>query len=143
MKMKNIILIGNEPKNTSLDIWKLNTGIYVVSVDNIKDKNFIHFVLSAEAPILCDFDEKYLNNCSVNDMMDFCEKYDFIPMFISKHNKDLSHCAFLSLNDRFRESMEYTINEESKDYDDFIHICASYMKGDVENDNTISTSKRR
>lgn len=141
--MKNIILIGKNTKETSLDIWRINTGTYVVSVDDIKDKNFISFILTCKSPIICNFDEEYLEKCHVNDMMDFCEKYNFIPMFISVHNKDLSHCAFLTLNDRFRESMEYTKNDNSEDYKEFIHICASYMEGDVEGDRIISTSEGR
>ena len=141
--MKNIILIGANTKETSLDIWRKNTATYVVSVDNIRDKDFISFILNSEAPIICIFDEKYLEQCSVNAMLDFCEKYNFIPMFVSIHNKDLSHCAFLTLNDRFRESMEYTKNDNSNDYEEFIHICASYMEGDVEGDRIISTSEGR
>ena len=140
--MKNILLIGNSVVDIAQDIWKLNTNRYCVKVDDLSDKNLYLFCRKATAPIICVFDEKHLNNTKVNDVMEFCDKLNFVPMFISTDNKCLSHCAFLTLNDRYRDSLEYAINQEEKDLDEFKHICSSYMEG-IDDDSTVSTSEGR
>lgn len=140
---KNIMLIGKSLETIGNDIWKHNTNSFLISVDNINDGEFLTFVRSSKFPILCMFDEMYLNDTQVNDVLDFCDTYNFIPMCVTDDKTDLSHIAFLNLNNRYRDCLEYTMNEENEDYDEFTHICASYMKGDVEDDKPLSTSKRR
>lgn len=141
--MKNILLIGNSVKDIAEDIWKINTNTYCISSDNLEDGNLRSFIHQASVPIICVFDEKNLEKTEVNTLMDFCENNNFTPMFISTGNKCLAHCAFLTLNDRYRESMEYETNADETDLDEFKHICVAYMEGRVDDDSTIRPSEGR
>jgi len=130
--MKNILLIGKNLKSMGEEIWRLNKDTYFVSVTNIKDKDFLSFVYNSKTPILCILDESYLDNIKVNDMMELCETYNFVPMFVSISKDSLSHKAFLTLNNRYRDSMEYDVNEDNVDYDEFLKICVNYLHGKDE-----------
>ena len=140
--MRNILLIGRNIKTVGNDIWKKNTNVYHVSTSTLTDRNFIDFILSAKTSILCSMEEKYLDDITVNGLMDFCDRYKFLPMFVVLDKSDLAHSAFLTLNDRYRDSLEYTINDEEKEYKDFVNICSEYLIGCDEDDTIISTSDR-
>lgn len=129
--MKNILLIGAKDilKKLGKDIWRKNTETYLVSVTDIKDIDFKSFCFKSDAPILCIFDEGNLVKATVNEVMEFCEKFNFVPMFVTDSNKTITHSAFLTLNDRYRDSMEYTTNKNNEGYEEFVDICANYLHG--------------
>lgn len=141
----NLILIGNDTDSIALDIWKGNTNYMVLNKDpQIFSKQYALFTKNKEVIVsttAAQFETKPINN-----VIETFKKLNFIPIFISKGEKDIVNNMYAVMKDEIPSSVLYIKNKANKDYDELIKIARGYLlgKGIIENgDKTIRTPRKR
>ena len=85
--------------------------------------------------------ERLQEKHSINDVVAFCRKFNYTPIIVSRSNKDPEHICYLALEDMLQKTIEYRLNDENIEYEEFLDICNEYVKGRRRDDNTIRTSE--
>ena len=144
MRKNNILFIGKDCDDIITDIWRCNTNYMVIQCINLNDKEFIHYIKSLECPnITIITAEKLQESHSINDVVAFCRKFHYTPIIVSRDNKDPEHICYLALEDMLQKTIEYRLNAEKIEYDEFLDICCDYVKGCRHNDNSVQASGGR
>lgn len=141
----NLMLIGNDIDKIALEIWKANTNYTILNKSpNVWNKLFTKYIYKRDV-IVVTTSEQFVSK-NINDVIDFMNKYDFIPVLVADSNKSIENNLYTGLTDEIPSTLLYIKNEKNKDYDEFVKISQGYLlgKGIIENENkTIRTSKKR
>lgn len=144
MQKNNILFIGSNCDDRLNDLWKLNTNYTVLQCTDLNNKQFQDYIKKLKNSNITYMTAKTLqDNHSINDVVSFCRKFHYTPVIISRDNKDSEHICYLALEDMLQRTIEYRLNEQNCEYEEFLDICREYVKGCKRNDNTIQTSRRR
>ncbi len=144
MQKNNILYIGKNTDNVLTDIWHLNTNYTVIQCNDLNNKQFQDYIKKLKNPNITYITaEKLQEKHSINDVVAFCRKFNYTPIIVSRSNKDPEHICYLALEDMLKKTIEYRLNDENIEYEEFLDICSEYVKGRRHDDNTIQTSGGR
>lgn len=141
----NLILMGNNIDEFALDMWKANTNYTILNKSPyIWSKLFTDYIHNKDV-IVVTTSEQFVNK-NINDVIEFMNKNNFIPILIADDSKSIENNMYTALTDEIPSTLLYTKNKENKDYDELIKISQGYLlgKGIIENGNkTLRTPRKR
>lgn len=138
----NLIVIGNEVDDIAIDIWRGNTNYTVLNNSPyVWGKQFLNFI--KDRPVIVSTSAYQFVEKEINKVIDFMEKYEFIPILIADNKQSIENNMYTALSSEIPSAVLYTKNKDKKDYKELLRITHDYLrgKGIIENgDKTIRTS---
>jgi hypothetical protein len=92
-----------------------------VSTDDIYDVNIKSFLKRDDFKTMIITQPDIILSKKVNYFINFCEKYNILPIFITKKSEyktDITHIMYSNLEEVLEDSLEYIHNDE--DFSDFV-----------------------
>ena len=141
----NLIVVGNDVDDVALDIWKANTNYTVLNKNPyIWNKQFSNFI--ENRPVIVVVTAEQFMTKNINDVVDFMNKHEFIPILIADNKKSIENNMYTALIEHIPSTVLWTKNKQNKDYNELIKISQGYLlgKGIIKNDNkTLRTPRKR
>ena len=108
-------------KKIAKDLWQRRKSWCVVSTDDIYDVNLKSFMKDNDFKAMIVTTPDVMLSKKVNYFVNFCEKYNVLPIFITKksdYKTDITHIMYSNLEEVLEDSLEYIHNDE--DFADFV-----------------------
>jgi hypothetical protein len=139
----NLVIIGNDVDDIALDIWKGNTNFTVLNKSPyLWGTNFLEYIKGKEV-IVTTTDEQFKSK-TTNQFLEYLDKYEFIPIFISDGPEDFVNLMYTAVNELVQDAILYTRNEKNEEYDILIKMTKDYLfKRKESNDKTVRTPRKR
>lgn len=122
MRFKNILIIGSNKDDAlklSKDVWELKKYWCIISTDDCYNYDVKQYIKNNPTIIISD--GKCFEKSKVNSFINYCNKYNIAPFFITKELSDFSHLMYSNIEEALENSAEFIYKKlEGDEYNNFI-----------------------